>query len=134
MEPFSAGRTRTARLLLASKLSSYLRTVPGNSCSLLGFHLAGMLTLKPSPVTGTKPESFLGAAKMFAERGRCVNSKMRTERTTKKQMSQKRVNPEMEEVKCRRERSQLQEKRIKMQQQKARITVRGKGSKRSTNR
>ena len=33
----------------------YLRAVPGNSCSLEGFHLLGSSRAKPSPLKATNP-------------------------------------------------------------------------------
>lgn len=60
----------TERLLVASKLSSYRSTCPGNSRSLLGFHLAGIISLNPSPLYATKSVFFFAfpntlAAKIF---------------------------------------------------------------------
>jgi hypothetical protein len=54
MDFLSVGVIMTETLLLESKLSSYLRTCPGNSLSLLGFHFAGMDNLNPSPSYGKK--------------------------------------------------------------------------------
>lgn len=56
----------TLRLLVASKLSSYLRTCPGYSISLLGFHFAGTCTLNPSPLYGKKSVLVFGLPKTFA--------------------------------------------------------------------
>lgn len=47
MLPLVAGVMDTNKLVVESKLSSYLNTVPGNSFSLLGFHLDGISRENP---------------------------------------------------------------------------------------
>lgn len=66
MDFLSVGLIMTLRLLVASKLSSYLRTVPGNSTSLLGFHFAGTNSLNPSPAYGLNSVFVFGFPKMLA--------------------------------------------------------------------
>jgi hypothetical protein len=66
IEVLELGVTDTVKLLTESKLSSYLRTCPGNSLSELGFHFAGTSSLKPSKDFNTKPVSTLGVPKILA--------------------------------------------------------------------
>lgn len=56
----------TETLLVASKLSSNLRTCPGYSISLLGFHFDGIWILNPSPVYGRKSVFFFGLPNTLA--------------------------------------------------------------------
>lgn len=62
----SVGLIVTAKLVVMSKLSSYLRTWPGYSISLLGFHFAGIDTLNPSPAYGKKSVAVFGFPKILA--------------------------------------------------------------------
>lgn len=56
----------TETLLVASKLSSNLRTCPGYSTSLLGFHFDGISILNPCPLYGRKSVFFFGLPNTFA--------------------------------------------------------------------
>lgn len=49
MDFLLVGVTVTATLVVVSKLSSYRRTWPGYSTSLLGFHFEGNNSLNPFP-------------------------------------------------------------------------------------
>lgn len=66
MDFLSVGVIRTATLVVESKLSSYLRTWPGYSTSLLGFHFEGMDSLNPSPLYGKKSVFVFGFPNMLA--------------------------------------------------------------------
>lgn len=72
-EPYSlivflaVGWTMTTTLLVVSKLSSNRSTWPGNSAiSLLGFHLAGISILNPSPLYDMKSVFVFGLPNTLA--------------------------------------------------------------------
>lgn len=73
MDFLSVELIMTLTLLLGSKLSSYLRTCPGNSLSLLGFHFAGMDNLNPSPLYGKKSVLVFGLPNTLAANNHKIN-------------------------------------------------------------